>query len=124
MAVKQTAKRLIEPKPQPKKSAAGTTSKKSTKKNSKKLSPKEINALILENQEDAEKMAWKLLGSLRVQLTKDDVVSVVGIALCEAASRFDPSFNTSFKTFLYYHLRGILLKEVSEPILSLLLGYR
>src|SRR5690606_27793022 len=80
------------------------------------LEESERIALIVENQEHGYRMAWRLLANWRVRLAVDDVRSVVGIALCEAAHRFDPRYETSFKSFFFYHLRCLLLKEVGALI--------
>ena len=78
------------------------------------LSKAEVEKLVLEHFENAEKIARKLLRSWQVQLNVDEIRSVVGLALSEAASRFDPSKNVAFITFLFYHLRGILIKEIAR----------
>ena len=36
--------------------------------------------------------------------------------MSKAANRFDPDRGVSFKTFFFYHLRGMLLKEISRVI--------
>ena len=78
------------------------------------ISQAEAEALILEYFESAEKIARKLLRSWQVQLEADEIKSIVGLALSEAALRFDPSKNVAFVTFLFYHLRGSLIKEISR----------
>jgi RNA polymerase sigma factor (sigma-70 family) len=93
-----------------------TKSKAKAKKSGPLLPPEEIERLIVDHQEDGLRMAWKLLNRWRIKLPADDVVSIVGIALCEAASRFDPSYETAFRTFFFYHLRGVLIKEVTSVI--------
>ena len=92
--------------------------KKTKKKKSKavRLSIPEQQELIVEHQEDSIKIAWKLLNRWRVTLPQDDVQSIAGISLCEAASRFDPSYETSFRTFYFYYLRGRLIKEISQIV--------
>lgn len=115
--------------PKSKKGKARTTSRSKTKditlkgkksdkrkKPAQKLSKAEIDELIVSHQEDGLRMAWKLLNRWRIKLPADDVVSIVGIALCEAGIRFDPSYETSFRTFFFYHLRGVLIKEVTKMI--------
>lgn len=82
----------------------------------KKLSKVKINLLITEHYELGQKLAWSMLSNWRIRLPKDDVDSSVGLALCDAAHRFDPSRGVSFKTFLFYHLRGVLLKEVTAKV--------
>lgn len=78
-----------------------------------KLSRDEIDKLVVDNREDARRMAWRLLSSWRVRMHDDDVMSVVGMALCDAANRFDPDRGVNFKTFFFYHLRGMLIKEIT-----------
>lgn len=81
-----------------------------------KLSRKKIDQLILEHREHGKRLAWSFLSSWRVRMGQDEVLSVVGAALCEAANRFDPSRDVAFKTFFFYHLRGMLLKEIARVI--------
>lgn len=82
----------------------------------KKLPIEKIQALILEHQEHGRRLAWSFLTTWRIRMKQDEVVSVVGAALCEAAHRFDDTRGVSFKTFFFYHLRGMLLKEISRMI--------
>ncbi len=96
--------------------SAGKAPEKSKSKAAKQLTKAERNQLIIDHQVDGQKIAWKLLNRWRIKLNKDDVTSIVGIALCEAALRFDPSYETSFRTFFFYHLRGVLIKEISRAI--------
>ncbi len=93
-------------------------SKKSEKPESPKtkLTPKQMEETILEHREHGRRLAWSFLSSWRIRMPQDEVVSVVGAALCEAAIRFDPSKEVAFKTFFFYHLRGMLLKEISRII--------
>lgn len=72
--------------------------------------------LILSHRELGIKIAWRLLSNWRIRLPQDDVLSMVGIALCEAASRFDPTKGATFGTFLFYHVRGVLLKEIANAM--------
>ena len=46
----------------------------------------------------------------------DEVQSIVGASLCEAAQRFNPELGVCFKTFFFYYLRGMLLKEISRLV--------
>lgn len=82
----------------------------------KKLSAKKIEQLVLDHRDHGKRLAWSFLSSWRISLHQDEVTSVVGAALCEAASRFDPTRGVEFKTFFFYHLRGMLLKEISRVI--------
>ncbi len=72
--------------------------------------------LVVSNMEVGRRLAWKLLSSWNVRLPEDDVVSIVGIALCEAARNYDGREGTQFHTFFYYHLRGRLLREITEIV--------
>lgn len=74
--------------------------------------------MIVNHFELGMKLAWKLLNSWQVRLPQDDVKSLVGISLCEAAQNYDGRPNVQFQTFLYYYLRGRLLREISENVKS------
>lgn len=93
-----------------------TLTAKVQKKKVKKISPERMEQLILEHREHGKRLAWSFLTTWRIRLRNDEVVSVVGAALCEAATRFDESRGVSFKTFFFYHLRGLLLKEIARMI--------
>ena len=82
----------------------------------RRLTIKQRNKIILDNQEHAQRLAWKFLKGWRVKLRPDDVNSTVGLALAEAAIRFDPSKQVAFQTFFFYHLRGLLLKEITRLV--------
>ena len=45
-------------------------------------------------------------------IDEDELISVSDLSLCEAASRFDESRNVSFITFLFYYIKGNLVKAV------------
>ena len=82
----------------------------------RKLSEAEYYSLIVDNREYGKRLAWSFLSSWRIRLEQDEVISIVGAALCEAACRFDPDKKVNFRTFFFYHLRGMLLKEISANI--------
>lgn len=96
--------------------SAAPAARKSESAAARTLTKEDRDQLILDHQVDGQKIAWKLLNRWRIKLSKDEVTSIVGIALCEAALRFDPSYETSFRTFFFYHLRGVLIKEISRAI--------
>jgi len=76
----------------------------------------ESQALVLENREIGERLARTLLNRWHVRLDPEDITSIVGVALCEAAQRFDKNRGVAFRTFFFYHLRGALIKEISEIV--------
>ncbi len=82
----------------------------------KKLSPEKMEALILDHRDHGRRLAWSFLTTWRIRMKQDEVLSIVGAALCEAANRFDETRGVAFKTFFFYHLRGMLLKEISRMI--------
>lgn len=82
----------------------------------KKLSREKMEALILDHRDHGRRLAWSFLTTWRIRMKQDEVISVVGAALCEAANRFDENRGVAFKTFFFYHLRGMLLKEISRMI--------
>jgi len=82
----------------------------------KKLSPEKMEAIVLEHRDHGRRLAWSFLTTWRIRMKQDEVISIVGAALCEAANRFDETRGVAFKTFFFYHLRGMLLKEISRMI--------
>ena len=48
----------------------------------------------------------------------DEVDSIVDLSLCEAVKRFDPYKGASFMTFLFYHLKGNLVRAVATAAAS------
>lgn len=78
------------------------------------LTQKMRDDLVLNNRDKAKKLARSMLRKWRSRLELDEVDSVVDLSLCEAAMRFDPKRGASFITFLFYHLRGNLIRLVSD----------
>jgi RNA polymerase sigma factor (sigma-70 family) len=80
------------------------------------LTEQEIAELILKYRVKARKLARCILRQWHSRLDLEDVDSVVDLSLVESARRFDPSYGASFMTFLYFHLRGNLIRAVSEAV--------
>lgn len=68
--------------------------------------------IILEYRANARKLSRSILRRWRSRIELEELDSLVDLALCEAADRFDPTKGASFMTFLYYHLRGTLVRAV------------
>lgn len=81
-----------------------------------RLTREEIEVVVSEHQRYGYRLAWNFLKGWHVRLHPDEVTSIVGMALVEAARRFDPSMNVAFKTFFFYHLKGMLLREISRLV--------
>ena len=77
------------------------------------LTEEERQELVLEFRIKARKLGRSILRKWRARLDLEEVDSVVDLSLCEAVKRFDPSKGASFMTFLYYHLKGNLIRTVS-----------
>lgn len=92
------------------------TKVKSTEVKQKRILDEKASELVVENMELGRRLAWKLLSSWNIRIAEDEVVSIVGIALCEAARNYDGRESTQFPTFFYYHLRGRLLREISDIV--------
>ena len=82
-------------------------------KRSKGLSDEKKTELVIEYRLKARKLARSILRGWHARLDLDEVDSVVDLSLCEAVKRFNPRKGASFMTFLYYHLRGNLIRTVS-----------
>ncbi|MCB0331754.1 MAG: sigma-70 family RNA polymerase sigma factor [Bdellovibrionales bacterium] len=84
-----------------------------TPKNDSALSLREQEKLVLEFRIKARKLGRSILRKWHARLDLQEVDSVVDLSLCEAVKRFDPKKGASFMTFLYYHLKGNLIRAVS-----------
>ena len=69
--------------------------------------------LITQSRLKARKLARSILRKWNARLDLQEVDSIVDLSLCEAAHRFDPSVGASFMTFLFYHLRGNLIRTIT-----------
>jgi len=85
-------------------------------KKHRRASKKKMQQLVIENYDYGHRLAWSFLSSWNIRLNQDEVSSIVGAALVEAGVRFEPARKVDFKTFIYYHLRGLLLKEITKNI--------
>ncbi len=82
------------------------------------LSAFEIERLILDHRENGRKLARSLLRRWRARMSPEEVDSIVDLTLCEAAKRFSPTHGASFMTFMFYHLRGFLVRAVATAMNS------
>ena len=78
------------------------------------LTDEDREALVIEFRLKARKLARSILRKWHARLDLQEVDSIVDLSLCEAVRRFDPTKGASFMTFLYYHLRGNLIRTVSS----------
>ena len=78
------------------------------------LTDDDRDALVIEFRLKARKLARSILRKWHARLDLQEVDSIVDLSLCEAVRRFDPTKGASFMTFLYYHLRGNLIRTVSS----------
>lgn len=96
---------------------AKASQKKKRQSKSKKtqvLSDAEVAELILEHRENGRKLARSILRRWRVRMPAEEIDSIVDLALCEAARRYSPEKGAAFMTFLFYHLRGHLVRSVAK----------
>ena len=70
--------------------------------------------LALRHREAARKLALSMITKWKCRLEPDELQSVIDLALCEAASRYNHSHGAAFMTFLFYHLKGKLVKTISS----------
>ncbi len=69
--------------------------------------------LIIKYRAKARKLGRSILRRWHARLDIQEVDSIVDLSLCEATARFNPTKGASFMTFLYYHLRGHLIRAVA-----------
>jgi RNA polymerase sigma factor (sigma-70 family) len=77
------------------------------------LTPRQREALVTKYRLKARKLGRSILRTWHSRLDLEEVDSVVDLSLCEAVRRFDPTKGASFMTFLYYHLKGNLVRAVA-----------
>ncbi|RMG44396.1 MAG: sigma-70 family RNA polymerase sigma factor [Candidatus Dadabacteria bacterium] len=87
----------------------------SATKRSKKdqLTDAQREQLVITYRIKARKLARSILRKWHARLDLQEVDSIVDLSLCEAVIRFKPSKGASFITFMYYHLRGNLIRAIS-----------
>ncbi len=68
--------------------------------------------LILEHRASARKISRSIMRKWRARIELEELDSLVDLALCEAAQKYDPRKGASFMTFMFYHLRGCLVRAV------------
>jgi RNA polymerase sigma factor (sigma-70 family) len=122
-----TASTTIESKGREIKAAIAARASKASKKKSQKVvelavvaqekkgttTPAQQEALIVKYRLKARKLGRSILRRWHARLDLEEVDSIVDLSLCEAVKRFDPYKGASFMTFLYYHLKGNLVRAVT-----------
>jgi|GEM_PF-3756940 len=71
-----------------------------------------IDDLIIKYRLDALKIAKSLAKKWNYWVDYQELQSVVDLSLCEAAKNFDELKGASFLTFLYYYLKGNMIKLI------------
>lgn len=79
----------------------------------KGLSEAKQQELVINYRIKARKLARSILRKWHSRLDLQEVDSVVDLSLCEAVRRYNPRKGASFMTFLFYHMRGNLIRAVS-----------
>ncbi len=77
------------------------------------LSRQQQEDMILEYRLKARSLAHSLLRRWHSRLDSQEVESLVDLSLCEAVRRFNKRNGASFITFLFYHLRGNLIRAIA-----------
>ena len=86
---------------------------KKLKASKEKLTAAQQEELVLKYRLKARKLGRSILRKWHARLDLQEVDSIVDLSLCEAVKRFNPTKGASFMTFLYYHLRGNLIRSVT-----------
>ncbi len=77
------------------------------------LTEKQRDQIVINYRLKARKLARSILRRWHARMDLSEVDSIVDLSLCESAKRFNPTVGASFMTFLFYHLRGNLIRAVS-----------
>ena len=80
------------------------------------LTEEERHSLVVKYRLKARKLSRSILRKWHARLDLQEVDSVVDLSLCEAVRRFNPSKGASFMTFMYFHLRGNLIRAVAGAV--------
>ena len=80
----------------------------------KTSSPAAREKLTLQYRDAARKLALSMISKWKCRIERDELQSVIDLALCEAATRYNHSHGAGFMTFLYYHLKGKLIKTIVQ----------
>jgi len=83
------------------------------RKKTEHLSELQRHDLVVEFRMKARKLGRSILRKWHARMDLQEVDSIVDLSLCEAVKRYDPNKGASFMTFLYYHLKGNLIRAVS-----------
>lgn len=81
-------------------------------KSSRELPQYQQEALIMKYRIKARKLGRSILRRWHARMDIEEVDSIVDLSLCETVKRFDPERGASFMTFLFYHLKGNLVRAV------------
>ena len=113
-----TKKTAVKGKVTVKKSKANTKAKTTKQQTAtcnkeRKLSDDHVQEMILEHRASARKLSRSMLRRWRARIDLQELDSIVDLALCEAALRYNPDKGASFMTFLFYHLHGYLVRAVA-----------
>lgn len=87
--------------------------KKGRENKTPEKSREELDRLVLEHRDNGRKLARSFLRKWRARISLEEVDSLVDLTLCEAAKRYSPEKGASFMTFVFYHLRGYLVRAVA-----------
>lgn len=82
----------------------------------RELSVAQREQLVLKYRLKARKLGRSIMRKWQSRIDINELDSIVDLSLCEAAKRFNPTMGASFITFLFYHLRGNLIRAVSDAV--------
>jgi RNA polymerase sigma factor (sigma-70 family) len=75
-------------------------------------------ALIMKYRVKGRKLGRSMLRRWHARMDLEEVDSIVDLSLCEAVKRFDPEKGASFMTFLFYHLKGNMVRAIISAAAS------
>jgi RNA polymerase sigma factor (sigma-70 family) len=87
-----------------------------SKKKCAGTSRRERVELVVGYRNKARKLARSILRRWHARLDIGEVDSIVDLSLCEAVQRFSPEKGASFMTFMFFHLRGNLIRAVAGSV--------
>ena len=114
LPLKKISKSISNKKAASRAAAAGALCKLHTRAVPGVTTPEERETLTLQHRAAARKLALSMISKWKCRIESDELQSVIDLALCEAASRFNKKQGAAFMTFLYFHLKGKLIRTITE----------
>lgn len=73
-----------------------------------------VEQLILANREAAQRMGFSLLRRWNARLEREEVISIIDLALARAARRYRSDMGSQFLSFSYFFVKAAIVDEIAR----------